>query len=87
MTRYQVYLNPKSVAVLDSVARQLDLSRSTIIRDVVDRVSHEFGKLLAGATVARRKSNPLLKMAGIIKVPLPQGRSLAENVDEIYLHD
>lgn len=87
MTRYQVYLNPKSVAVLDAVARQLAVSRSTIIRDVVDRVGGEFAKLLAGSRAARRKSNPLLKMAGMIKGPLPHGRSLAENIDEIYLHD
>lgn len=83
MTRYQTYLNPQSVATMDDVARLLDVSRSQIIRDVVDRVAHEYRKLLLAGTKSR-SDNPLLKMAGIIKGINP---GISENVDEIYLQD
>lgn len=83
MTRYQTYLNPQSVETMDDVARLLDVSRSQIIRDVVDRVAREYKKLLLPRT-GIRSDNPLLKMAGVIKGVNP---GISENVDEIYLRD
>jgi len=83
MTRYQTYLNPQSVATMDDVARLLDVSRSQIIRDVVDRVAREYKKLLFVRTKSS-SDNPLLKMAGAIKGTNP---GISENVDQIYLRD
>lgn len=83
MNRYQTYLNPQSVEIMDDVARLLDISRSQIIRDVVDRVAREYKKLLLVRTKPSL-DNPLLKMAGFAKSPT--GR-VSQNIDEIYLRD
>ena len=84
MNRYQTYLNPQSVAIIDDVARDIGTSRSHIIRDVVDRVAREYKKLLTAKTLYTSRNNPLLKMAGFAKSPTGH---VSENVDEIYLHD
>lgn len=84
MQRYQIYLEPESVEIADDLARQLDLSRSSIIRDVVDRMMREYGKILAAYTRRRTTKNPILQMMGMAKTP---ARGVSENVDEIYLRD
>lgn len=85
MNRYQVYLNPDRVLIIDDLAQELDISRSQIFRDVLDRVTLGYEKLLRSAVAIREKnSNPLLKMAGFAKSST--GR-VSENIDEIYLKD
>lgn len=84
MNRYQLYLNPQSVNVLDQLANQLDVSRSQIIRDVIDRMAIEYRKVLTGTSRVRLKQNPLLKMAGFVKSPTVK---VSQNIDEIYLAD
>lgn len=83
MQRYQIYLKPQTVSTLTGLAKELDMSRSQIIRDVIERVINQYSKLLKAVTKARVKNNPLLKMAGFAKL----GKNIAENVDEIYLRD
>ena len=84
MKRYQMYLEPKSVAVIDDLSRELDISRSQIVRDVISRMAREYEKVLTAVISLRRKNNPLLRMAGFAK-GLPS--NLSQNVDEIYLKD
>jgi len=84
MNRYQIYLNPQSVNTLDSLADNLDLSRSQLIRDVLDRVSLEYAKVIRAVKKIPLQRHPLMKMAGVIKgVKQP----LSENIDQIYLYD
>lgn len=84
MNRYQIYLNPKSVDVLDNLARLTNISRSRIIRDVIDKMAKEYERLLTKTEASRMKNNPLLKMAGFAKGP---NKDLSRNVDEIYSID
>jgi len=84
MNRYQIYLNPSSVEVIERLARELDVSRSQIIRDLLDRAAGEYKRLLQVAYKARNKNNLLLKMAGFAKSPTGK---VAENIDEIYIRD
>lgn len=84
MKRYQMYLEPRSVAVVDDLARELDISRSQIVRDVVSRVMGEYKKLLTATAPLRRANNPLLQMDGFAK-GLPA--QLSQNIDDIYLKD
>ncbi len=84
MNRYQIYLNPKDVNVLDELARLTSFSRSQIIRDVIDKMAKEYRKLLQATEKRRMKNNPLLKMAGFAKSGTP---GLATRVNEIYLKD
>lgn len=84
MNRYQIYLDPKDVNVLDELARLTSFSRSQIIRDVIDKMAKEYRKLLEATEKRRMKNNPLLKMAGFAKGP---SRDISHNVNDIYLKD
>ena len=84
MNRYQIYLDPSSVDVLDELSRLTDLSRSKIIRDVISKMASEYRKLLAATELTRSKNNPLLKMAGFAKGGKP---GISRNVNQIYLKD
>ena len=85
MNRYQIYLDPNRVLVIDDLAQELDMSRSQILRDALDRISLGYQKLLRSAVAIREKSsNPLLKMAGFAQSPTGK---VSENIDEIYLQD
>lgn len=84
MQRYQIYLKPQTVSTLTDLAKQLGMSRSQIIRDVIERVSDQYSRLLKAVTKTRVKSNPLLKMAGFAKGP---NRDISHNIDEIYFRD
>ena len=83
MQRYQIYLKPKAVNILSDLAKDLNISRSQIIRDVIDRMAREYEKLIKAGEAINMKNNPLLKMAGFAKL----GKNIAENVDDIYLKD
>lgn len=84
MQRYQIYLKPQTVDILTDLAKDLDMSRSQIIRDVIDRMAKEYEKLIKAGETLRMKNNPLLKMAGFAKGPK---RDISRNVDDIYLKD
>lgn len=84
MQRYQVYLNPNSVEVLDELAKLTNFSRSQIIRDVIDKMAQKYEKILETNKKKRLKNNPLLKMAGFAKGP---SKNISFNVNDIYLKD
>lgn len=84
MQRYQIYLKPQTVSTLTDLAKELGMSRSQIIRDVVERASDQYSRLLKAVTKARVRNNPLLKMAGFAKGP---NRDISQNIDEIYFKD
>lgn len=84
MNRYQIYLNPNSVDILDNLARLTNISRSQIIRDVIDKMAKEYERLLIKTEASRMKNNPLLKMAGFAKGGKP---GISRNVNQIYLKD
>lgn len=84
MNRYQIYLDPKDVNVLDELANLTNFSRSQIIRDVIDKMAREYEKILEKRSKKTLKNNPLLKMAGMAKGGL---KNISENVDDIYLKD
>ena len=41
MKRYQLYLNQHSVSVVDAASEIVEMSRSKIIQNVIDRISQE----------------------------------------------
>lgn len=84
MNRYQIYLYPEDVNVLDELARLTDFSRSQIIRDVISKMTKEYGRLLETVEKKRLKNNPLLQMAGFAKGGSP---GISRNANQIYLKD
>lgn len=84
MNRYQIYLDPEDVNILDELARLTSFSRSQIIRDVISRMAKQYEKLLENHHKKQMKYNPLLKMAGFAKGP---HKDISHNVNDIYLKD
>ena len=85
MNRYQVYLNPQSVATIDEVAKISSLTRSRVIQEAVDAVANRFGNLLA--TIVPSKSSRyewLDELVGSARVKGKKKVSLSTEVDDIY---
>lgn len=83
MNRYQIYIKPRTIDVLDDVAKIINISRSQLIRDVTDRAAKEFEKLIVKSQKMRVKNNPLLKMAGFAK---GAGKD-SQDIHQVYLAD
>jgi len=67
MKRYQVYLNPFSVSVLDDLERIIDISRSKQLRLVIDRVAEVLATILRAKEASQNKKDFLLdELAGFI---------------------
>lgn len=84
MKRYQVYLNPNSVEILDGFEKETKISRSKIIRDVTDRLADQ---LLSVVPQKTPKKYLLDDLVGSIKIKGKKQTNYAQNVDDIYLKD
>lgn len=90
MKRYQIYLNPGSVAVIDELEKLSQLSRSKIIREVIDRMADSIATTFASVLI-RKKAKPSYeffdKFLGSINTPLNKPINIKEEDREIYLKD
>lgn len=86
MKRYQVYLNPHSVAILDDVQKLTDITRSKIIRDAVDKIAQQ---VIAAIPMKKsgKKHYILDELVGFIDLKTKKRTNYAEHVDDIYLQD
>jgi len=85
MKRYQVYLNPHSVSVLDAASETIEMVRSKIIQNVVDRVSEEIIDIALVKKTSRKKQYGVLdKYAGFIDEGSKKKYNYSQTVDEIY---
>lgn len=81
MSRYQIYLEPNTVSIIDDLSSSVGVSRSQVIRDVIDRIAREYKKVLTVTAKSRLKQNPLLKMIGSGH---SSSNNLSRTVDIIY---
>ena len=82
LTRIQVYVEPKNLAVADEIAKEIKIKRSQIIRDVVASVVNSYVKtaqLLKIDKINNLKTWLELKGAEESKL-----KDLGLRVDEIY---
>lgn len=87
MKRYQVYLNPNSVAVLDNFEEISNISRSSVIRQIIDRISEQLIRV-AMPRKSTKKESVLDSLAGFVDLKTNKKTHFAENIDEeIYLTD
>jgi len=84
MKRYQVYLNPQSVKVIDAVEREIKLSRSGIIRLAVDALARN---LITALPAEKAPAGALDSLIGIIASSGRQSTNTATHVDDIYFSD
>lgn len=85
MKRYQVYLNPHSVSVLDVASDTIEMSRSKLIQNVVDRLSEEIIDVVIVEKTSRKKQYAMFdKYAGFIDNGSKKKHNYSQTVDEIY---
>ena len=85
MKRYQVYLNPQSIEIIDRFAAQTHLGRTGVVRDAIDRLAVNLSKILAQEQ--HSIAGPLDDLVGIIAMSGRKKTRIAKNIDEIYLKD
>ncbi|TSC85259.1 MAG: hypothetical protein G01um101416_997 [Microgenomates group bacterium Gr01-1014_16] len=83
--RYQVYLDSRSVGVLDEVSELLPITRSWVIREAVDQVAGRMGSMLAKVKPVNSSDYLWLdKMVGSLDSKKKFKLSASERVDDIY---
>lgn len=87
MKRYQVYLNPHSVSILDEVGKNIDISRSKILQAVIDSIAQNMAKVLAATRTSSKNKYIFDSLVGAIKLPGNKKTNFAQDIDEIYLKD
>lgn len=87
MKRYQVYLNPHSVSVLDEFGENVDVARSQLIRMAIEQVVQNLAKIFAATKTQPKNTYILDSMVGAIKLKGNKKTNFAQNIDEIYLND
>lgn len=87
MKRYQVYLTPGSVSVLDDFEGISNISRSKLIRRVVDNIAEELIRVFADKKIKRPESI-LDSLAGFVDLKTDKKVNFSQHVDEeIYFKD
>jgi len=82
-----MYLDPRSVSILDEFGKDMDISRSELIRIFVDQAAQNLGKLFAATKTPPRQKYILDSLVGMVKLKGHKTTNLAQNIDEIYLSD
>lgn len=81
MKRYQVYLNQNSVSILDDFEGISEISRSKLIRRIVDNVAEELIKIFAEKR-SHKKEYLLDKLAGFVDLKIDKKINFSQHVDE-----
>ena len=85
MKRYQLYLDPHTVGIIDEAAEIGTLNRSEIIRQVVDAAAARLGNLLAVLRPPEERSYEWMdSVIGAVKKEETGEVNLSQNVDDIY---
>lgn len=81
LQRYQIYLEPDKVRILDKIAVERKVSRAEVVREAIEakvnKAPDKFKK-------QKEKRNPLLDLIGF---GVSKTGRVSENIDEIYLED
>lgn len=85
MQRYQIYLDPRTVTILDDAESISNISRSQLIRMAAEAVSENLAKILAVVKPANNNYTHLDNLAGFIKPKTKQPTSYATRSDRDYL--
>lgn len=83
MQRYQVYLNPQSIELIDALEQEGILSRSHIIRLAIDSVAQNLAQL---ALPKKKVTGALDDLIGLINLKT-KPTNISEKIDDIYLTD
>lgn len=87
MKRYQVYLNPHSISILDEFGKHTNISRSKLLQIIIDQITQNLAKIFWATKTPPKDTYIFDSLVGIIKLPGNKKTNLARNIDEIYLSD
>ena len=87
MKRYQVYLNPGSVSVLDEFEKYTSIPRSRLIREAIDRLAQNLSKIFVEQDIAPNKELFLDSLIGVININTLKETNYASEKDQKYLID
>lgn len=84
LTRVQVYLDPDNLSIIDEIAKDIRITRSQIIRDLLDSMAIRYIKTKDLIKPIKSAKNALIEMGGI---GISKTGKVGLNVDAIYLND
>lgn len=87
MKRYQVYLDPHSVSVLDDFEKYANISRSKLIREAIDRLAQNLSRVFAAKNIAPHGKLILDSLVGSINLKSKKQTNYALREDSVYLVD
>lgn len=87
MKRYQLYLDPYSVSVIDDFEKISNISRSKLIREVVDRFAQDLTKVLVKSDAKLQKRYTLDNLVGMIDLKTKKKTDYSMRADDAYLKD
>ena len=87
MKRYQVYLNPNSVSVLDEFEKSTSISRSKLIRESIDRLAQNLSRVLAEQNISPSQKLVLDSLIGAINIKGTRQTNFALKDNRVYLSD
>lgn len=83
--RYQVYLDPRSVSILDEASGLIPITRSQIIREAIDAAAGRVSNVLAMfKPVSSSDYSWMDKMVGTLRYKKKKTINMSERVDDIY---
>lgn len=81
MKRYQVYLNSKSVDIIDDFEKETKIPRSAVIRMAINSLAQNLIKI--SPSFSERKGD-LDEIIGIINTKNKRTTNSSEKIDDIY---
>lgn len=81
MKRYQVYLNSRSVGIIDDFEKETSIPRSVLIRMAINSLAQNLVKL---SPAFSKKRGDLDEIIGIINAKGKGSTNSSEKVDDIY---
>lgn len=87
MKRYQVYLDPHSVSILDDFEKYVNISRSKLIREAIDRLAQNLSRVFVEKDETPKETITLDSLVGFINVAGQEQTNYALRDDNAYLAD
>lgn len=87
MKRYQVYLDPHSVSILDDFENYASISRSQLIREAIDRLAQNLSRVFVIKNELPQSTLVLDSLVGFISDNGKNQTNYAEKDDKAYLLD
>lgn len=87
MKRYQIYLNPNSISVLDDFQKYARISRSKLIQEAIDRLAQNLSHIFVINNVKPKASFFLDSLVGSINKKNGNQTNYALQGDHMYLKD